>query len=54
MHPTGTKFKSKDGKTWEIYYSDEKLKEYKCICKDKKIHEFKDFKKSDLKGVEFI
>lgn len=53
MHPTGTKFK-KFGKVWEIYYSDKKLKNYKCICKDRKVHEFKDFKESELEGVEFI
>jgi hypothetical protein len=48
----GTKFK-KFGKTWEIYYSDKTLKEYKCVCKDNPVYEFRDFKVKDLEGVEF-
>lgn len=58
MHPTGTKFKTKDGCKWEIiqvvkdcYGS---LIYYYCICKDKPIHKFKDFTESKLKEVEFI
>ena len=36
MHPTGTKFKSRDGKTWEIYYSDKKLKIINAFAKIKR------------------
>lgn len=53
MKPTGTKFK-KFNKKWEIYYADEKIKEYKCICKDRSVHEFRDFTEDQLEGVEFI
>lgn len=59
MYPTGTKFKTKDGKKWEIialkYADNNKIfLSYYCICRDKPIHEFEDFTESKMKGVEFI
>jgi hypothetical protein len=59
MYPTGTKFKTKDGKKWEIialkYADNNKIfLSYYCICRDKPIHEFKDFTESKMKGVELI
>ncbi|NMF06296.1 hypothetical protein ACUH7Y_06885 [Clostridium beijerinckii] len=58
MYPTGAKFKTKDGKKWEIVRviknESGKLIFYTCICRDKPIHEFKDFTESKMKGVELI
>jgi hypothetical protein len=51
MYPTGTKFK-KFGMEWEIISTNKGLY-YTCICRDKKVHVFRDFNVSELEGVEF-
>lgn len=57
MYPTGTKFKTKDGKKWEITQkvsNANKFLFYRCVCKDKPIYVFKDFKECEMEGVELI
>ena len=58
MFPTGTKFKTKDGKTWEIIQLVKdcfgNLIHYYCICKDKPIHLLSNFTESKMKGVDLI
>jgi hypothetical protein len=51
MKPTGTKFK-KFGMKWEIVSTNKGLY-YTCVCKDKQVYAFRDFKISELEGVEF-
>jgi len=51
MKPTGTKFK-KFAMNWEILSNNKGLY-YTCVCKDKKIYVFREFKKCELEGVEF-
>lgn len=53
MYPTGTKFKTKDGKKWEIIKNNNGLYST-CVCKDGKTYEFRDFTIKDLEGAEFI
>ena len=52
MYPTGTKFK-KFNMNWEIISTNKGLY-YSCVCKDGKIYEFRNFKASELEGVEVI
>lgn len=56
VYPTGTKFKTKDGKTWEIVKFDKYFDSYNCVTRNKKTGqlEFKDFETKKLEGVEFI
>jgi hypothetical protein len=56
MHPTGTKFKTKDGKKWEVVKFDKYFDSYNCVTRNKKTGqlEFKDFETKKLEGVEFI
>jgi len=56
LEPTGTKFK-KFGMEWEIILQIKnivgELIFYRCVSKDKPKYEFRDFKESELEGVEF-
>lgn len=55
MYPTGTKF-NKFFKEWEIIKVYEELDMYYCVTRSKKNGklEFRDFKASELEGVEVI
>lgn len=54
MKPTGTKF-NKFFKEWEIIKVDKELRSYYCVTRNKKNGnlDFRDFKESELEGVEF-
>ncbi|AGX43991.1 hypothetical protein [Clostridium saccharobutylicum] len=51
MKPTGTKFKTKDGKEWEVVNTNLGLF-LTCVHRGKTL-EFRDFDYEELEGVEF-